>query len=948
MNGRTPHLKLIASALAVCVACVGPEFASAATAADGSAASAPAEAGQTTKSAPPPPLKEYARIVDRSDEVAAVLSNGMRVIIKRTATGPIVSVRLFVRTGSVCEGDLTGAGISHILEHLLHGGSTQNRSEEQSSLILEQIGAQSNAYTSYDHTCYYIDTTAGNLEVALDLLADWITRPAFRDSEFRRELGVVQRELERFADDPVRQLHQLTMIAAYLRHPAQFPIIGFPDCITGLTRQQVIDYWKKTYVPDNTVLVVCGQVDIAKTLETIGKVFADFRRRPAEPVLLPDEPPVVSPRLVLKRMPVKAAMVRFAWRTVPLTHPDLYALDLASFVLTEGPSSRLQRELIFQKKIASSVSGMSWTPTWGPGIFAITVRCAPEKLDAARSAVLAEIRALSQDPPSNEELAKAKRQKIAEYVQSSQTIQQIAANMAIDFMATGDPHFSRRYVDEIQLVEPEQIRQVVRRYLKPDRLITVVIAPPEAALPDWARTSQARQTAGPSEIRKIVLPNGLRVLLQRDDRVPSVAIQLYCLGGLLAETAETNGICNLMAKAALRGTRKFTGDEIAEFFDSVGGAIDAGAGNNTIYFRSEVLSEHFAKALEVFAEVVTHPTFTPEAVEQVRAPVIDAIRRRKENWRSELIRYLRAKYFSNHPYAMDPLGSEQVVSKLSPQQIADFYQHYVVGPSCVLAIFGDIDLTEAERQVRELFADLPAGPPPQLAPLVSPEPRGKVIFVRQPESDERRVAGIGLAYPSVPYTAVKHRFALTLLDTIISGYYLPGGWLHEALRGGQRDLAYEVHAINFTGLRGGMFEVYAGCRPEQASQVISIILEELQKAQNGRFSQAELVRARNIVLTADLLDKQSNAERAMQAALDELYGLGFNFSEVLPEALAKIGLNDVRDAARRFLQQPVIVVITPKPQMLRLSGWKVVLEGKSQLSAQGVQKTAGSTQQNRE
>ena len=86
----------------------------------------------------------------------------------------------------------------------------------------------------------------------------------------------------------------------------------------------------------------------------------------------------------------------------------------------------------------------------------------------------------------------------------------------------------------------------------------------------------------------------------------------------------------------------------------------------------------------------------------------------------------------------------------------------------------------------------------------------------------------------------------------------------------------------------------------------------------------------------------------MQAALDELYGLGFSFSEVLPEALGKIELNDVRDAARRFLQQPVIVVITPKPQMLRLSGWKVVLEGKSQLSAQGVQKTAGSTQQNRE
>lgn len=871
------------------------------------------------------PLHVQALLVDRPDERVAMLSNGMRLILKQYKVAPIVAVRMYVQTGSIYEDPFLGTGLSHLFEHLLAGGTTTTRTEEESRILLQKIGGDSNAYTTYDHTAYYINTASKHLDTAVDLLSDWITRPAFPDSEFLRELGVVQRELERSQDDPETQLHRLTMSLLYSDHPAQFPVIGYKHNIQSLTKADVVNYWRSRYIPDNVVVSICGDIDLDEAQATVLKYFADFNRRPLNQIVLPEPPRIVSPRSATRKMEVNAAILNMGWPSIELTHPDLYALDLASFILTTGPSARLTSELVYRQRLAVGIGGWSWTPQWGRGVFDIQVRCPPANLVKIRQAVLDAVAKLASEPVSKEELAKAKRQKTAEYVQSLQKVDSLASMMASDLMATGDPHFSARYVDEIQKVTAEDIQRVAAKYLRPESLVSTLVAPRDADLAEWEQATATKALGQPGQIRMVTLDNGLRVLLQENPATPTVSVQFYALGGLLAENAQNNGITNLMAEASLRGTKTRSGDQIAEFFDSIGAGVDAGGGSNTFFYKAEILKENLAEALPVFADVVLNPSFTPEAIEEVRKPILDRIRAIDEDWRSELFQQIRRKYFGNHPYSMDVLGQIDSVSRLTGEDLRKFHDQYVAGPSAILAIFGDFDAAAVEKQVRELFGTLPSEKAPALAGPVEGNANPGKLFIKA-KGPDRQVAGVALAYPSAGFTDINDRYAMTVLDTIVSGYQMPSGWLHEALRGGTNKYVYEVHAMNWTGLKGGFFPAYAGTQPEQVSTVISIVMDLLAKASEGTFSDEELQRAKGVILTTQLLDRQTNSQRAAMAALDELYGLGYDFSDKLPEIMESVKMADVQAVAKKYLSDPVIAVVTPEPASVQVPGYKPVIE----------------------
>lgn len=874
---------------------------------------------------PAEPLRISSRMVDRPDEVVARLSNGMRVIVKQYKVSPIVAVRMYVHTGSIYEDPHLGAGLSHLFEHLLAGGATSTRTEQQSRDLLTEIGGDSNAYTTYDKTCFYITTASRYFDTAVDLLSDWITRPTFPQDQFNRELGVVQRELERSVDDPDIQLQYLTMKIQYAGHPAQFPVIGYKQDIQTLTKSDVIQYWKDRYVPDNVIVSICGDVDVEQALQSVIKHFGDFTRRPLDLVVLPEAPAIVSPRGAVKRLDVNAALLSLSWPSIRLTDPDLYALDLASFILTAGPSARLTSELVYQKHLALAIGGESWTPEWARGVFEVQVRCPPASLLPIRQAVLDAAEKLTAEPVSDAELAKVKKLKVAEYVQSLQKVDTMAEMMAEDLLSTGDPHFSADYVKRIQQVTPQDIQRVARKYLQPMSLVSTLVAPPKADLTQWQKVTEAKVPGPLSSVRLVKLDNGLRVLLQKNPATPTASIQFYGLGGLLAETPADNGISNMMAQASLRGTKTHTGQQIADFFDSIGASIDAAAGSNTFYYKAEVLSESVKDALNVFADVVLNPAFTTQTLQEVRDPILDQIRQIDENWRNELFDELRDKYFVDYPYGLDPLGRIASVSQLTPEQLAAFHDSHVVGGNCILAIFGDIDLDQTEQQVRELFGHISDKQAPALPPVFSTSPNDGRLFIKV-KPPERQVAGIGIGYPSVPYTDVQQRYALTVLETILSGYRYPSGWLEEALRGGTNKYVYEVAALNWTGPRGGFLPVYAGCQPEQVSKVISIIRELMGKAKQGQFTEEEFTRAKGVILTTDLLERQTNSERAGLAALDELYGLGYNFSDKLPKVIESVTMADVKKAAADFLSTPVIIVVTPDPKAVEVPGFKAIVQ----------------------
>ncbi len=857
---------------------------------------------QWPKPAAPPPVAQEVAI--------ETLPNGVTVLVKPSRTTPVVTVRGYVRAGGLYEGKYLGCGISHLTEHLVAEGAQHLMDGEAAPAATEpnvpdrvrQIGGQANAYTSMDHTCYYISAEASKAGECIDLIADWLARPEITQADFDREHGVVQRELEMGKDEPGRQLWYAHAANLFGDHPAGVPVIGYLQPLSQLTFDDVQDYHARMYVPQNLVFVIVGDVDVQACLQQVRKALGDLPRGRAVDLALPVVAPVVGIRRRNVQMPnLNETLEELSFQTVPLVHEDLYALDVLSDILSASATSRLPERILRQRRLVTSITTSSWTPPWGRGAFSVSFRCAPDKANAAEAAILEELRAVAQAGVSRGELEHAKREKITQWVLSRQSVESQAGTLGSDYLSTGDANFSTDYTRRIQAVTAAQVRDVARRYFTFDRMVITRLTPP-----GQAAAAELRETQRPDRPPEVfTLPNGLRVILQP---IPSeggrglVAMAMVTEGGLLLETDQTNGLGALMMALSVKGAGRFSADQIAKTFHTISGEC----GNNTFFWQATVLDDKFPSALEVFGEVVLHPVFSPNELAILRPAQLAAIERVDQEWSSRLNKVFRRWFFADCPFAMLPVGSREVVASASAERIADHHRRCVKAGGSVLAICGQFDPAAARSAVERIFAAMPAGrvamrpePPRHVSPM------GEQHVVTVPEQP---VAGVIVAAPGMKVSDVGDRMAMDVLDTILSGYRLPSGWLHDELRG--KRLVYMVHAYNWPGLVPGAFVTIAACQPDNASTVVAIIQDQLGKAIHYLPRQQEVDEAVNVVLTAEMLDNQSAASLALSSALDELYGLGYDWRRRMASAYRAITPQEVRDVGAKYLGKGLVTIVT--------------------------------------
>ncbi|HNX26960.1 MAG TPA: pitrilysin family protein, partial [Phycisphaerae bacterium] len=799
------------------------------------------------------------------------------------------------------------------LEHLCaenHDGA-QGASADKPKLS-DAIGGQDNAYTAKDHTCYYISASSDRMSQCIDYIAAQVADANITRKDFEREHGVVQRELEMGLDDPDRVLFYTHEADFYGRHPAAVPTIGYLAPLAAVSYEDVLAYHARMYVPQNMVFVVAGDIDPAKAVADVIKKFGDFQagRQPA-PVLPPVEPLTSVRRFIRPNEQFQEVAEIIGFQTVPITDRDLYALDVLSYILSNGKASRLVEHVQFRQKFVTSVETWSDTPAWGGGEFAVAFRCTPGMEDKAEKAIIDQLRRISKTKVSAEELRRAKMQKISDYVNAQQDVFSIASSLGCDMLLTGDMNFSKNYTDRIQKVTAAQVRQVARKYFNFNRMVVTRIVPRKVF-----NAAKADAAAGGSSAAEIVtLPNGLRVVLCESHDVPLVAMAFACRGGILNETAKTDGLGLMMSVLSTRGAGDMTGSEIAAFFNSAGGTISAIAGDNSYLYSAEVMSDKFGKALDIFADVVLRPTFPQKELDSVKPLLIADIRRSDENWVQLLMKKHRGDFYAPAtPWSLPNSGYEEVIKSATRKMLEDYHKKYILAGESVLAIYGDFDAKNAAAKVRKLFGDMPAGSTSLPAVPVKREISA---------SDETHVysvpiqqAGIIVAANGPTVKNVEDRLPLMLLDTIISGYKYPCGWLHDQLRG--RQLVYVIHATQKNGFLPGAFLAYAGTQPEKAQQVIDIIKANFQKAADYTPTRQELDLAANKIITSELLENQSLGSLATGAAMNVLYGLGVDWPKTLEKKIRSITPQQVRDTAQKYLAGGyVVTVITPKPAAVK-------------------------------
>jgi zinc protease len=541
-------------------------------------------------------------------------------------------------------------------------------------------------------------------------------------------------------------------------------------------------------------------------------------------------------------------------------------------------------------------------------------------------------------PIDAERIERAKTLMKVSRVKSIQTAEDICASLADDFMSTGDPHFSDKYVERIEAVTAQQLQDVAQKYLVRGRLLTTVMLPEDATNGGLAKaTDLIRPPAATAAIvgqagitQRSELDNGVILLVKRIPTSPLVVMQMYSLGGVTMEDEKTNGLGNLAMEMLSRGSQSRNAEQIAEFFDSIGGELECACGNNSWYWNASCLTSDFEKTLAAYADVVNHPSFPEAELGPMKERIEAAIVGEDADWSAAAFRFFKQEFFGpmNSPYRFMAIGTKENVDRFTIEQIRQWYAQKVMAGRRVLAIYGDVDPEQAKTLAAKYLGSGPkvgeaAAAPGPFSDVTggAATPSVNVAEVKV-QANQQALAGIVIGFKSQSIIGDPTNYILDVGQTMAGGWGYPTGYLFETLRG--KGLVYDVEDQNNPGRSAatpGTFFVFAGCDPAKVNDVVDQILLNIARLQGTAADMQEdwFKRSKLLITTADALDNETPAAQAATAALDELFGLGYDYHRQFADRINGVTLDQIRQTAAARLRECVVTICTPDPSSVHVA-----------------------------
>ncbi len=860
------------------------------------------------------------------------LDNGLQVLFRQQHTAPVVSMAVWVNVGSADEAPHE-AGLAHVHEHMLFKG-TQRRGVGEIAREVEVSGGSINAYTSFDQTVYYITMSSRDFEPGLDILADAIQNAAFDPEELTREIQVILEEISRGEDNPPQQAVQKLFSLAYKVHPYSKPIIGTRESVQSFTREDVLAFYRRWYVPANMTLVLVGDIEPQMARQLVAEKFGSAQTVEAPPRVRPAEPSQTQMRVEVTKAQCTEVFLNTTFHIPALGGEDDAALDLLRILLSYGESgrlvARLDRELAWVNDIGASV----YMPR-EPGVFLVSASyiATPEHPGAA--AVLEAMFDTCTEPArqlvSAEEILRARTLLESSQIYRRQSVEGQAHVLGFYGTSPVGWNYEQRYFESLRQVTPERLAQVIARYLRPENLSVSLYGPEEALgtiVEDDLRRAATKGLGGKSvlpgarAVQKLErdayglirwqIPEGPTVLFQEDHTVELVSVRTALRAGLRYETPQNAGISNLLGLVWARASRNRAFDEICREVEMMGGSLEGYSGRNSLGLQLDTLSAHTSRGLSLLSELKSEPRIANHELEREKRLLLESIQARRDSPGQVAHHLFQQALFGAHPYAQSVLGEPESLAQLDRETLMQFYRTHIQPQKMVVSAVGNFQAEDMAAQLEERFGKgtLFLGGPPEGAgappcPEVPAEVEPHFVASRLPKQQ----AYIILGFRSLRITDPA-RYKLDLLSTILSGQ---GGRLFLELRERQ-SLAYSVFAHGLTGLDPGFFSFHIATGPEKIARAVEGITAQIHRLCDDLVHEDELERAKQFLSGQHDIQLQHYSSRAFSLALDELYGLGYQEHRRYVDRLAPITTQDLQDISRQLfdLSRATLVVVHPE------------------------------------
>ena len=813
-----------------------------------------------------------------------VCPNGLTVVAAPRRAFPLVSVQVWVGTGSTLEGSLLGSGISHLLEHQVFKGTAELDGETLNRRVPE-LGGSWNAYTSSDRTVYHINGPAEHWREFLHLLVQLVFHPAFPEGEFERERDVIRREMDMYADDPQDASYHSLVQTLYKVNPKRLPVIGRRAQFDALRYGDMVAYHRERYVPGNVFICVGGDVDPAELFRAAEAETADVPAAPLPQVQLPQEPRQWGPRTFRREFAQPTSTLMLAWRTPDSNHRDAAAFSMLAAILGDGRAAWLYKHFHDKLGLAHDVSVVALPDRTGEGAFVIEADVDRGNRDALRDALLEYVRRLPEQDFAAARVRTRNQMKVARLRVLSK-VQGVADTLGMAWHLTRNPRCMEEWEAALARVTDEDLARVAREYLVPDRVCEVSVDPKGSNAAEGADTA----AAGLGAVELHTLPNGLRLATRVDCSVPLAYATLAFAAGSPVETEQTAGINTLMAECLLKGTATRSAAELADAVENLGGSIQGSAGNNTLTLSVNGLAQDMEALLELLADAALHPAFPAAAVETEKQAMVADILDSLEDPAALAFRRVRALCFGNVSYGNHRDGTVESVESLQRQDLVAHAARILCARNAVLSVVGDIDPAAICAAAERLFCTMPPGMPA----AGTPTPAQAAADVQEPSDKEQAV--LVLAVPGCTATAADGAEQLIFSEWCRD----MAGPLFAEIRE-KRGLAYYAAATGLLGVDAGCMLFYLGTAPEQCAEARTALETTLSRiAQEGMPADA-LERSRATLLAARTFAMQSGKKLASGMAVNELLGLGAAYDDQVPALLRAVTPESMHAYIRRIL-----------------------------------------------
>ncbi len=402
------------------------------------------------------------------------LPNGLQVMIYEDHSAPVVSAQIWYKVGAYNEPKgLTG--ISHLLEHMAFKG-TKKVSGKEYSKIIERNGGDENGFTGRHYTCYFANLARDRYHIELELEADRMQNLLIDSVAFIPEKGVVMEERRLGDNDPFDALWEEFFSVAYKTHPYQNPVIGWMDDLARITHRDVRKYYETYYNPANSLVILSGDVKPEEGLKIVKKYFGKINGTTIkEPAYI--EPEQSGERRFEYKREVETPAVMIGYHVPNVNHPDAYTLDVVSYILTRGKSSRLYKRLVYDERIALNISGSAWTDKYSGIFYFLAIPQLGQNINKLQNIIYQEIEKLKTEPVSDEELERVKNQVLADFVFAKDGVTRMGFEIAFMQIITGDYRYIETYEDKIARVSKDDIISAAKKYFVMDNRTVGVLVP---------------------------------------------------------------------------------------------------------------------------------------------------------------------------------------------------------------------------------------------------------------------------------------------------------------------------------------------------------------------------------------------------------------------------------------------------------------------------------------